>query len=208
MTALPETNSPTIVKPGLFGSLYRKMLDWAGHRHAERWLAAIAFAESSFFPVPPDTMLIPMTLAKPERALRYAMIATVFSVLGGLLGYTMGVYGGDIMQPLIAKLGWQHNFELVLTWFSRWGFWAVFVAGFSPIPYKLFTIGAGVLGLAVVPFAAASIIGRGARFFLEASLVARAGPAVAPVIERNMERVGWAMVALLIGLAAVVYLRA
>ncbi len=208
MTAIPEVNSPTVVKPGLFGSLYRKMLYWAGHRHAERWLAAVTFAESSFFPIPPDTMLIPMTLARPERALRYALITTLFSVLGGLLGYTIGVYGGDFIQPVIAKLGWQHNFELVLTWFSRWGFWAVFVAGFSPIPYKLFTIGAGFLGLAIVPFVAASIIGRGARFFLEAYLVARAGPAVAPVIERNMERVGWAMVALSVGLAAFFYLRA
>lgn len=208
MTALPEANSPDSVKPGLFGSLYRKMLQWAGHRHAERWLAAVAFAESSFFPVPPDTMLIPMTLAKPSRAMRYALIATLFSVLGGILGYMIGVYGGDLLQPMIARLGWHHQFELVLSWFSRWGFWAVFVAGFSPIPYKLFTIGAGFLGLAIVPFVAASFIGRGARFFLETYLVARAGPTIAPAIERNMERVGWAMVALLVSLITFFYLRA
>ena len=207
MTALPEAHTPAITRPGLFGSLYLKMLHWAGHRHAERWLATVSFAESSFFPVPPDTMLIPMTLARPDRALRFALIATVFSVLGGILGYAIGVYGGDLIQPLIARLGWQHQFELVLSWFSHWGFWAILVAGFSPIPYKLFTIGAGFFGLAIVPFVAASIIGRGARFFLETCLVARAGPAVAPVIERNMERVGWAMVALLVGLAAFFYLR-
>ena len=115
MTALPEAHTPAITRPGLFGSLYLKMLHWAGHRHAERWLATVSFAESSFFPVPPDTMLIPMTLARPDRALRFALIATVFSVLGGILGYAIGVYGGDLIQPLIARLGWQHQFELVLS---------------------------------------------------------------------------------------------
>lgn len=208
MSALPDPNPSASVNAGLFGSIYRKMMQWAAHRHAERWLALVSFAESSFFPLPPDTMLIPMTLAKPARAMRYALIATVFSVLGGVLGYMIGVYGGDLIRPLIIKIGWQHQFDLVLSWFSQWGFWAVFIAGFSPVPYKLFTIGAGVLGLAFAPFMAASVIGRGARFFLESFLVARAGPAVAPIIERNMERVGWAMVITAVGAALFYYLQA
>lgn len=207
MTALPDITAPGGGKTGPFGSLYKLLLRWAAHRHAERWLALVTFAESSFFPVPPDTMLVPMTLARPERALRYAAIATLFSVLGGILGYYIGVHGGDLVQPLIAKLGWQARFDTVLHWFSRWGFWAVLVAGFSPIPYKFFTIGAGIMGLAIVPFAVASAIGRGARFFLETWLVARAGPAVAPAIERNMERIGWLMVLLLVAVASVFYLR-
>jgi membrane protein YqaA with SNARE-associated domain len=193
-------------RPGLFGSLYNQLLTWAAHRHASRWLAVVSFAESSFFPIPPDTMLIPMTLARPERAIRYALIATVASVIGGMFGYVIGHYGADLVQPLIARLGWQHKFETVLSWFATWGFWAVLVAGFTPIPYKLFTIGAGVLGLGILPFTAASIIGRGARFFLECILVARAGPKVAPLIERNMERLGWFIVAVLVCILAWVYL--
>ena len=207
MTALSDTTTPDGGKHGPFGALYRLLLRWAGHRHAERWLALITFAESSFFPIPPDTMLVPMTLARPERALRYAAIATLFSVLGGILGYYIGVHGGDLVQPLIAKFGWQARFDNVLDWFSRWGFWAVLIAGFSPVPYKLFTIGAGILGLAIVPFALASAIGRGARFFLETFLVARAGPAVAPLIERNMERIGWLLVVALIAVASIFYLK-
>lgn len=191
---------------GLFGALYQQLLSWAAHRHAERWLAVVTFAESSFFPIPPDTMLIPMTLARPERALRYALIATFASVMGGLFGYLIGHYGIDHVLPLIERFGWQSQFDTVLGWFSTWGFWAVLVAGFSPIPYKLFTIAAGMLGLAMLPFAAASIIGRGARFFIETWLVARAGPTMAPLIERNMERVGWAMVILLVSALAWVYL--
>lgn len=203
MNAQPDPDSPASKKIGLFGSIYRLMMQWAAHRHAERWLATVSFAESSFFPLPPDTMLIPMVLAKPQSAMRYACIATLFSVLGGVLGYMIGGYGGELIQPLITRFGWLHQFELVMSWFSRWGFWAVFIAGFSPVPYKLFTIGAGVLGLAFIPFMAASIIGRGARFYLESYLVARAGPAVAPVIERNMERVGWAMVMTLMAIALI-----
>lgn len=202
MPAIQSANPSGGDKHGLFSWLYKRLLQWASHRHAERWLALVSFAESSFFPLPPDTMLIPMTLARPERALRFALVATVSSVIGGLLGYAIGVYGGDLVQPLIARMGWQDHFSTVMEWFSHWGFWAILVAGFSPIPYKLFTIAAGVMALAIIPFVAASIIGRGARFFLETWLVARAGPAVAPVIEKHMERIGWLMVALL-GAAAI-----
>jgi membrane protein YqaA with SNARE-associated domain len=206
MTAQFQLTPAPADRPGIFGRLYAQLLIWASHRHAARWLAVVSFAESSFFPVPPDTMLVPMTLARPSRALHYAAIATAASVVGGMFGYAIGLYGADLVQPLIVKLGWQHQFETVLNWFAHWGFWAVLVAGFTPIPYKLFTIGAGVLGLGVLPFAAASIIGRGSRFFLEAVLVARAGPKVAPLIERNLERVGWFIVIVLLAVLAWIYL--
>lgn len=197
-----ETPSPASTEarpaPGFFGRLYTRVLGWAGHRHAERYLAGLSFAESSFFPIPPDVMLMPMALARPSRAVRYATIATLASVAGGLFGYALGHFGAELVDPLIARLGQEAKFQTVLEWFGRWGFWVVFVAGFSPIPYKLFTVGAGLLGLALLPFTLASLIGRGARFFLVAVLVARAGPRVAPLVERSIERIGWAMVALLV----------
>lgn len=182
---------------GLFARLSLHMIRWAQHRHAERYLAGVAFAESSFFPLPPDTMLIPMTIAQPSRAIRFATITTVASVIGGLYGYAIGHFAADTLQSLMNWLGYQNAYVRVLQWFDQWGVAVVLIAGFSPIPYKLFTIGAGSLGLGIVPFAIASAVGRGTRFYLEALLIAKMGSRLAPTIIRHIERIGWLMAALL-----------
>lgn len=185
----------------IFAGLYAKMMQWAAHRHASRYLAALSFAESSFFPVPPDVMLIPMTITRPNCAIRFATITTVASVIGGLLGYLLGWWALDLIEPLLAKTGQWEAYQTIRTYFLTWGVWIVFVAGFSPIPYKLFTLSAGALSMALLPFVLASFIGRGARFFLVAVLVSylqpRLGPRVGPLVRRYVEWLGWSSVVLL-----------
>ncbi len=181
----------------LFAGLYDKTMRLAAHRHAPRYLATLSFAESSFFPVPPDVMLIPMTAAKPKSGLRLALITTLASVAGGLAGYLIGWLAFELIEPVLHQMGYWDRFLMAQEWFNTWGVWVVFVAGFSPIPYKLFTISAGALSMAIVPFLLASFVGRGARFFLVASLIAWLGPKVEPTVRRYIEWLGWGTVALL-----------
>jgi membrane protein YqaA with SNARE-associated domain len=180
----------------LFGPLYERVLTWSRHRHAERYLGALSFAESSFFPIPVDVMLAPMCLAERRRAWRYAMVATVFSVLGGVAGYFIGVaLFGAIESWLIDSHYWS-AYETSRAWFDRYGVWAIFVAGFSPIPYKVFTIAAGVAVLNLPGFIIASIIGRGARFFLVASLIVLGGEKLETTLRKYVEGLGWGVVVL------------
>ena len=156
-----------------FGPLYDRVLMWSRHPHAERYLAVLSFAESSFFPIPPDVMLAPMTLANPRRAWWLALLTTVASVIGGLVGYLIG--------------------------------WAALVAGFSPVPYKIFTIAAGALSMFLPGFVLASMIGRGGRFFLVAGIIAIGGPPMERRLRQHIDLLGWITVAAIV--AAVVVWR-
>lgn len=183
----------------LFSALYDAALRWSRHRRAPTFLAGLSFAESSFFPIPPDVMLIPMCLAQPSRAIRLAMLTTIASVLGGMLGYAIGMFALEWVTPLIEEGGrYAHAYSRASEWFDNWGFWAVLVAGFSPIPYKVFTIAAGTLGMPFLPFILASIVGRGGRFFLVASLLRWGGERMEEKIRIHVERIGWFMVALIV----------
>ena len=188
----------------LFSPLYRRAMQWARHRHAPWYLGGLSFVESSFFPIPPDVMLAPMSLANPRRAWWFALLTTLASVAGGLLGYVIGMYAFDAIAPWLQQSKYWGSYEIAVSWFERWGFWAVFVAGFSPIPYKVFTIAAGVLGMALLPFTLASLIGRGARFFLVAGLMAWGGARMEAVLHRYIDRLGWATVAL-VAIGALIY---
>jgi membrane protein YqaA with SNARE-associated domain len=191
----------------IFSSLYDRALEWAAHPHAHGYLAGLSFAESSFFPVPPDVMLAPMVLARPDRGWHLAALTTVTSVLGGLFGYFIGaVLFAQIGQPLIEFYHAGDEFRLVEQWFERFGVWVVFLAGFSPIPYKLFTITSGVLGMSLLPFVLASLIGRGARFFLVAGLIMWGGERFSKFLKQWIDHIGWAMVVIIA--VAVVLLRA
>lgn len=183
---------------GLFGRLYDMVLRWAAHRRAPWLLGAMSFAESSFFPIPPDVMLAPMVLARPRQAWVLAAITTVMSVLGGLFGYLIGYFALELVLPLLERLDYMHHYELAHAWFERWGFWVMLVAGFSPIPYKLFTVAAGAVVLNPLVFVLASLAGRGGRFFLVAGLLAWGGPRLEPWLRTYIERIGWATVALLV----------
>ncbi|MDV3237483.1 MAG: DedA family protein [Gammaproteobacteria bacterium] len=185
---------------GLFDGLYQRAMRWARAPRAPWYLAGLSFAESSFFPIPPDVMLAPMSLAQPARAWRFAFITTVASTLGGLFGYAIGYFALDLIEPLIRDTHYWDGYLKARAWFDEWGFWAVFIAGFSPIPYKVFTIAAGSMAMALGPFALASVIGRGARFYLVAGLLAWGGPRMEQTLARYIEWLGWGVVAVL-GLA-------
>lgn len=182
----------------LFSTLYNKVLNWARHPKAPRYLGILSFAESSFFPIPPDIMLMPMVLAKPKNWLYLATLTTVTSVLGGITGYFIGLFAFETLQPLIVQWGYGEKIELAKSLFEEWGIWIIFAAGFSPIPYKIFTITGGALSMALIPFIFASIIGRGARFFTISALLAWSGPKMEPVILRYIEWLGWIIVGALV----------
>jgi membrane protein YqaA with SNARE-associated domain len=182
----------------MFASLYERVLKWSRHRHAERYLGVLSFAESSFFPIPVDVMLAPMCLSDRRKAWRYASIATVFSVIGGVAGYAIGMVGFEMIEPWLADSYYWSAYETSREWFDRYGVWVIFVAGFSPIPYKVFTIAAGVAMLNLPVFVIASVIGRGARFFLVAGLIVWGGDRLETTLQKHVERVGWAAVALVV----------
>ncbi|MGI9309550.1 MAG: YqaA family protein [Gammaproteobacteria bacterium] len=186
----------------LFSGLMDRVLEWSRHRHAPWYLGGLSFAESSFFPIPPDVMLAPMVLAKPETAWRLAGITTVTSVAGGIAGYLIGVWAMDMITPVLHDYGYWEAFEKSQVWFREWGFWAVLAAGFSPIPYKIFTIAAGAMSMMFAPFVLASAVGRGARFFMVAALMAWGGPRFEEHLRRYIDIIGWACVVL----GVVVYL--
>lgn len=178
--------------------LYDAVLRGSKHRHAKWYLALLSFAESSFFPIPPDVMLAPMVLAQRAQAWKLAAITTIASVLGGVAGFFIGVFAIGWVQPWLETIGHWDDYLAVQLWFAEWGFWAVLLAGFSPIPYKVFTVAAGAGSMLLLPFVVASALGRGARFFLVAGLVRWAGPVFEQRMLKYIDVMGWALVALIL----------
>lgn len=179
----------------IFSSLYDRVLQWAKHPHAERYLAAISFAESSFFPIPTVLMMGPMALAKPGRAWWLAAFTTFFSVLGGVAGYFIGAYLFDAVgQPIIEFYHAADKFEQLKIWFDEYGVLLLFIAGVSPIPYKLFTISAGVLNMALLPFILASLLGRSVQFFIVAAIAYFGGEKLESSLRKWVEWLGWGLV--------------
>ncbi|RCK52220.1 cytochrome B561 [Thalassospira profundimaris] len=171
--------------------MLRRLYDWtlslASHRHATIALAIIAFAESSFFPIPPDILLIPMILAARNKAWRYATICMVASVLGGLAGYAIGHFLFEsVGKPVLAFYGYASKFETFRDYYNEWGAWAVFIAGVTPFPYKVITILSGVTSLDPVIFSVSSVLARGIRFFLIAALIWQFGPPIRDFIEKRL----------------------
>lgn len=187
----------------IFLPLYERTMKWARHRHAPWYLGGLSFAESSFFPIPPDVMLAPMSLAQPKRAFWFATLTTVTSVLGGIFGYVIGVFSFELVAPLLEGGRYTDAFELAKQWFDQWGFFAVLAAGFSPVPYKVFTITAGVLSMAFLPFVLASFIGRGMRFYLVSMLMAWGGAAMEERLKSWVDWLGWLTVAVLVIIVAI-----
>jgi membrane protein YqaA with SNARE-associated domain len=188
----------------IFSPLYDRVLAWAAHPHAERYLVALSFAESSFFPIPPDVMLAPMTLARPERGWRLALMTTLASVVGGAAGYAIGWFALESIQPLLVSWGYWDAYLRATAWFETWGVLAIFIAGFSPIPYKVFTISAGALRMFFPFFLLASFVGRGMRFFLVAGLLLWGGEAMERRLRANIDAVGWSCVGLAVVLVLIV----
>lgn len=177
----------------IFSYLYNKMLEWSRHRHAPYYLYVLSFAESSFFPIPPDFMLAPMALANRKQAWTYATFTTIASVLGGLFGYLIGAWAFNLVHPLIIHLGYELTYQKIQLWFKTWGFWVMFFAGFAPIPYKLFTIAAGAMHIPLIPFILGSIVGRGGRFFLVAATIFWGGERLEQILTRYVDRIAWSV---------------
>jgi len=184
--------------------MLRRLYDWtmrlAAHAHARWALAAVAFAESSIFPIPPDVLLIPMVLAERARAWLFAAIATSASVLGGLAGYAIGLFLFDAVgKPVLDLYGYGEAFETFAGRYNEYGAWIVFIAGITPFPYKVITIASGVTGLSLPVFIAASVLARGLRFFVVAALLYWFGPPIRAFIERYMGLVAIVFTILLLG---------
>jgi len=169
---------------------------WSTHRHAPRYLAGMSFAESSFFPIPVDVMLAPMALAKPDKAWHFAFIATIFSVIGGVAGYIVGYFAMDLLEPWLHTVGYWERYQQIISWFNEWGIWIIFIAGFAPIPYKLFTVTAGALNMALLPFILISIIARGARFYAVSGLILWGGESMEKKLRKYMDVIGWSVLVL------------
>ena len=184
----------------LFAPLYERVLEWSRHQYAERYLGALSFAESSFFPIPVDVMLAPMCLADRRRAWRYASVATVFSVLGGLAGYAIGIAVFDAIEPWLVDSRYWGGFETSRAWFDRYGIVAVFIAGFSPIPYKVFAILAGSLNMNRRSFLLASLVGRGVRFITLSVLVMVFGESMTDLVGQNFEIITIAIVSVVLAI--------
>lgn len=185
----------------IFTPLYEWTLKWAEHKLAPKMLAILTFAESVFFPIPPDVLLAPMVLAQREKAWYYASLTTIASVFGGVAGYFLGFWMFEPwIQPLITEFGYQARFDKAVEWFNEWGVWVVFIAGFSPIPYKLFTVSAGFLQMAFLPFLLVSAVGRGMRFFLVAGIIHYGGDKMETKLRQWVDTLGWAVV-VLVGVA-------
>lgn len=183
-----------------FNKLVRKIYDYvinlSGNKHALAWLFVISFVESSFFPIPPDIMLIPMILATPKQAWKIAGICTIASVIGAYLGYIIGFYFfALIAEPLLQFYGYLDKFNEFKNLYSEYGAWIVFGAGITPFPYKIITIASGVVHLNLVVFTIASVIARGLRFFVIAWLLKAYGEKMRLFIEKNL---GWLSVLFLL----------
>lgn len=184
--------------------MWRRLYDWtlglAARPYALAALAAISFAESSFFPIPPDILLIPMVLARPERALRIAVVCTVASVLGGIAGYALGALLFETVgRPVIEFYGYMDRFAAFQERYAEWGAWIVAVGGLTPVPYKVITIASGAVSLDPTVFVVASVLSRGLRFAVEAALLWRFGPPIRRFVEARLGLLMTITLVLLIG---------
>ena len=195
------TEPVTEARAGPIRRMYDWVLRWADTRYGPHALALLALVESSVFPVPPDPLLMALCLGAPKKSLRFAGIATVASVLGGVLGYWIGavlwVTASDWFFTYVPGIT-PETFGSVQELYVRWDFWAVFVAGLTPIPYKVFTISAGVFSISFPTFVLASVLSRGARFFLVAGLIYRFGESMRSFIDRYFNRLTWLFGALVV----------
>ena len=174
----------------MFNTLYKKCLDLAAHKSSKFYLALVSFIESSFFPIPPDVMVIPMVISKKNDFLKIFLITTIFSVLGGILGYFIGAFFFDLGMQVITFYGYQDklislknnliNSEGFYTWLS-----ILFLAGFTPLPYKVFTITSGLIGFNILIFILISLISRGLRFFIVSYLSYKFGDLFSQFMEKH-----------------------
>ena len=200
MEEATDTSEPK--RQGPIRRLYAWVLHWAETPYGEPALGVLSAAESSFFPIPPDPLLVALCLGAANKALRFALVATIASVVGGMIGYAIGALGWDLLGgfffdyvPGVSP----GEFDRVQTFFVKWGFWAVFLAGLTPMPYKVFTLSSGVFGVNFAVFTLASFLSRGLRFFVVAGLIYKFGKPIAAFIDEYFNWLMWGFGLLLVG---------
>ncbi len=200
--------APAPLQRHLFRRLYDWTLHWAHTPYGVPALFVLAFVESSFFPIPPDVLLIALALSRRERSLRYALVCSAGSVLGGMFGYWIGSAAWHLLRPyFIPYVFSQATFDKVVAWYNAEAFLYVFIAAFTPIPYKVFTIAAGVCHIPFWILVVGSLVGRSARFFLVGGLIYLFGARVQAFVETYFDRLLWALLILaILGFVAVKYL--
>jgi len=188
----------------LFKPLYEFALRWAARPHAEWYLAGLSFIEAFIFPIAPEIMLAPMTLAKPRYWARYATISLAGSALGAFVGYALGHFAFHLLSPLLVKLGWMPSFESLVDKLHGQGAWNIFwllvLAGFLPIPLKVFTWAAGFVGVPIPAFIAGMIVGRGKRVYVLSGLIRLGGERAEKALHRWIEWIGWGILGLIVAL--------
>ena len=182
-----------------FYSIYNKILEWSSSRFAILWLSAISFLESIILPLPlQDLLLASISLRNRSKAFYFAAVCTVASVLGALLGYFIGVQAENFILPLLVNLGYESKFETAQIYFQTYDVYIILIAGFSPIPYKLFTIAAGMMSMSLFPFVVFSLIARGARYFLISFLVRKFGKMADAWLNKYIDWLGYLLIIVIV----------
>ena len=194
----------------IFQPMYDKALVWASHKRAPWLLALLSFCEAIFFPVPPELMLAPMCLAKPKRGYWYAAISLAGSLVGMFIGYAIGYFAMDAVMPLIERFGYADTFAEIKARVAAGGgmtaFWLLVIAGFTPVPFKIFTLASGAVGMPLLPFFFGALIGRGKRVFLVALFIRLFGEKAEAFLRKYIEPIGWVALAVLVAAVAWLFL--
>jgi membrane protein YqaA with SNARE-associated domain len=186
----------------MFRNLYERAILWSAHPKAPWYLTFISFIEAIFFPVPPEVMLAPMSLAQPKKAFWFATLSLTGSMVGMFIGYALGHFAIDLAMPLVEKLGFASQFDDIKHQADTNGFWLLLLAGFTPIPFKIFTIASGAVGMPLLPFFFGALIGRGKRVYLVAAVISAGGEKAEAKLRQYIEPVGWTALILLAALVA------
>ncbi len=188
----------------VFRNLYERAILWAAHPKASYFLTLLSFCEAIFFPIPPEVMLAPMSLAQPKKAFWFATLSLIGSMVGMFIGYAIGHYAIDLAAPFIEKMGYAAQFEDIKQQAINNGFWLLLLAGFTPIPFKIFTLASGAVGMPLLPFFFGALIGRGKRVYLVATAIYFGGEKAEAKLRQYIEPIGWT--AMLLFVAVIVYM--
>ena len=191
----------------IFQPLFERAIVWARHKNAPALLTFLSFIEAIFFPVPPELMLAPMCVAQPRRGFYFASLSLLGSMAGMFIGYAIGFYAIELAMPFIEKMGYAAQFDSIKQEAAANGFWLLLIAGFTPVPFKIFTLASGAVGMPLLPFFFGGAIGRGKRVFLVAGAIRLGGEKAEATLRRHIEPVGWGACVLLIGLIGWMFVR-
>lgn len=191
----------------IFQPLFERAIVWARHKNAPALLTFLSFIEAIFFPVPPELMLAPMCVAQPRRGFYFATLSLIGSMAGMFIGYAIGYYAIEMAMPFIEKMGYAAQFDSIKQEAAANGFWLLLIAGFTPVPFKIFTLASGAVGMPLLPFFFGGAVGRGKRVFLVAGAIRLGGEKAEATLRRHIEPVGWGASLLLVGLVGWMFLR-